>query len=104
MADPVTPLFDEPPRVPKQLSQMYSHPSWRAAPKRKPTYTNLKAATLPACDECFANQFETQGASGPRSEARVRRTFPREPVTALKLCRHHENLWRERDQEDSPPQ
>lgn len=103
MADQITPLFGEPPRVPKQLSQFYSHPSWRAAPKRRPTYTNIKAAKQPTCDECFANQLETKGASGPRSEARARRAFPREPVTMLNLCRHHESLWRERDTEDSPP-
>jgi hypothetical protein len=79
---------------------MYSGPSYQSAPNRRALYTNVKALKLPTCDECFANQHETRGASGHRLEARTRRVLP--GGTALNLCRIHEELWRRKDAEDAP--
>lgn len=94
-------LFQEPPRGVRQLSAMYSVPAYRASPKERAIYSTIKAVRIPPCDECFANQHETRGNSGPRGEAKMRRAFRGGPT--LNLCRAHEELWRNRDREDAPP-
>lgn len=102
MAD-MTALFGEPPRDARALSKLFSASNWRATRSSRPVYTDLKLSRLPACDECFANQVEADRPA-PRNLARVRRSFRGEPAANLNLCRTHEQLWRDRDREDAPPQ
>lgn len=92
------PLFPELPRVERALSAMYSVPAYRASAVEQPTYTPIKNKNSSDCDECFANQHETKGGSGPRAAARTRRNFVGGP--RLDLCRGHEELWKSRDDND----
>lgn len=91
-------LFPNPPRAQKTLSRLYSEfYNYARPPEFRPRYTKIVAKTQPACDECFAEQHETRGASGQRLEAKVRRTIKQ--GAALNLCRIHEELWKRRDSE-----
>lgn len=90
-------LFPEPPSAKKRLSRLYNETYNWAGPDAKPRYTKITAKFNPHCDECFAEQHETRGTSGPRLEAKVRRAIPK--GAALNLCRIHEELWRRRDGE-----
>ena len=72
---------------------MYSAPEYRACGV-KPRWTPIKTVNPIDCDECFAEQVETQGASGPRAVAKARRSVA---GTVLNLCRIHEDLWKTLD-------
>ena len=92
------PMFPAPEKPLRTLSTLYSGPIYRASPDMMPVWTTIKTKNPIECDECFANQHETMGKSGPRSRARSRRRFPK--GTRLDLCREHEELWKRRDAVD----
>lgn len=86
-------LFDQPAPAVRHLSQMYSVPDYRAAGDT-PKWTPLRNVVPLPCDECFAEQIESRGASGSRAIAKARRSVR---GTRLNLCRAHEDLWKVRD-------
>lgn len=90
-------LFSEPPPVTRTLSRMYRN-AYRATPSARPRWETITTASKPGCDECFATQYETDGATGPRAVARMKRRIKHMPP--LMLCRQHEDLWRIKDRED----
>lgn len=92
------PLFDEVTPVQRELSELYAVPAYRASYTEHATYVPIKNKNSTDCDECFANQHETKGGSGPRAVARVRRHFKGGP--RLDLCQGHADLWKSRDESD----
>lgn len=93
------PLFDQPDPPVHELSRMYEVPAYRASSLEVAEYTPIRVTNPVACDECFARQHETAGTSGPRHNAKVRRSFRGGP--RLDLCRGHEELWHARDEADA---
>ncbi len=51
------------------------------------------------CDECVANQHESNGVYGPRAVAQQRRTLRRR--STLSLCARHARAWQDRDRVDA---
>lgn len=66
-------------------------------------WTQIKLKNPIPCDECAAVQHETDGACGPRADAKSRRTLDlgRGGKHVLNLCHQHAQLWRERDETDT---
>lgn len=97
MAQPI-PMFDQPPPARRVLSQRYAAMPYRVSVSGgRPRWTPVRLKRPIPCDECFANQHESGGASGVRADAHLQRWLG---TAVLKLCHGHAQLWRERDEAD----
>jgi hypothetical protein len=85
------------------MSTRYAAHEWRAGVARRPRWAAI--TTAEPCDECAMIQHETAGAYGFRRQAHHRRSLPKAPAYALRLCATHQRAWKLRDKHDigAPP-
>jgi hypothetical protein len=91
-------MFDKPPPAVRSLSRRYGGAPYRVSiVGGHPKWSAVRLVRAVPCDECFANQHETQGRSGVRGTAHHQRKLD---TAVLRLCSAHALLWRERDEAD----
>lgn len=93
------PMFDKPEGQPVELSHGLSAFEYRLSKGEKAKWTAIKVKGPRPCQECAYMQHQTNGAFGPRRQAKHRRAHPMGP--ALELCHAHRDLWLDRDAKDS---